>query len=253
MKISGNDRLSSLLLILFLVLPGMLPAQERPGRVPRPEPRQVFDRLLTPYRNLNDYTVTIRTEIDIPTIRVPNFTATLYFKKPDRFHVETRRFAPIPRTSGVFNPFLFDPEKNLLTYLRTENLEGTPADLYRVEPIAGKTPIRYYNVWVGGTPPRILQVESLSLQGTKALVKISFQTVAQGEEKWLLPEKSYVHLTFPEGAKSSDSPITKDNPISSGMRGLDEMSGEGDISIAYTDWRVNTGLDERLFTDGNDR
>jgi hypothetical protein len=247
MKASGKDRLSSLLLILFLALPVQSPAEERPGTAQRPEPRQVFEEILKPYRNLNDYTVKIRAEISIPAIRVPNFTATLSFKKPDRFHVETRRFAPIPRNSGVFNPFLFDPERNLITYLRTENPGGTPADIYRVEPIDGKTPVRYYTIWVGGMPAQILQVESLSFQGTKALVKISHQTVAQGDEKWLLPGKTHIHLTFPEGAKSPDSLIAKDSPVSGGMRRLDEMSGEGDITITYTDWRINTGLDDSLF------
>jgi len=253
MNASGKDRLSSLLLILLLALPGTLRAEERPGAAQRPEPRQVFEELLKPYQNLNDYTVKIRAEIDIPAIRVPNFTAILYFKKPDRFHVETRRFAPIPRNSGVFNPFLFDPEKNLLSYLRSENLGGTPADVYRVEPIDGKTPVRYYTVWVGGAPAQILQAESLSFQGTKAQVKISHQTVAQGGEKWLLPEKARIHLTFPEGAKSPDSLIAKDSPVSGGMRRLDEMSGEGDITITYTDWRVNTGLDDGMFKNGNNK
>jgi hypothetical protein len=253
MKASSQDRLSSFLLILLLALPGTLPAEERLGAAQRPEPRQVFAEILTPYRNLNDYTVKIQAEIDIPTIRVPNFSATLYFKKPDRFHVETRRFAPIPRNSGVFNPFLFDPGKNLLTYLRTENLGGTPADIYRVEPIDGKTPVRYYTVWVGGPPAQILQVESVSFQGTKALVKISLQTVAQGDEKWLLPGKTHIHLAFPEGARNPDSLIARDSPVAGGMRRLDEMTGEGDITITYTDWRVNTGLDDGIFKDGNDR
>jgi hypothetical protein len=253
MKASGKDRLSSLLLILFLALPGTLPAEERPGAAQRPEPRRVFEEILKPYRNLNDYAVKIRAEIDIPTIRVPEFTATLYFKRPDRFHVETRRFAPIPRNSGIFNPFLFDPGKNLLTYLRTENPGGTQADIYRVEPMNGKTPVRHYTVWVGGTPPQILQVESLSFQGTKALVKISHQPVAQGDEKWRLPSKSQIHLIFPKQAKGADTLITKDSPITGGMGRLDEMSGEGDITITYTDWRVNTGLDDGLFKDGKNR
>jgi hypothetical protein len=40
---------------------------------------------------------------------------------------------------------------------------------------------------------------------------------------------------------------TKDNPVSGGMGRLDEISGEGDIRIAYSDWQVNTGLEENLF------
>ena len=239
--------------MLLLIFPATLYAEERPGDAQRPEPRQVFDEILKPYRNLNDYTVKIQAEISIPTIRVPNFTATLYFKKPDRVHVETRRFAPIPRNSGVFNPLQFDPEKNLLTYLRTENSDGTMSNVYRVEPIDGQTPVRYYTVWVGETPAQILQIESLSFQGTKALVKIDYQTVAQGDGKWLLPEKIRVHLTYPEGAKNPDSLITNDKPVSGGLRKLDEMSGEGDIYIVYTDWRVNTGVDDLLFKDDKNR
>jgi len=57
MKATGKNRFPSLLLILLLALPGTLPAEERPGAAQRPEPRRVFEELLTPYRNLNDYTV----------------------------------------------------------------------------------------------------------------------------------------------------------------------------------------------------
>jgi hypothetical protein len=240
---------SKIIMFILLFFPAAAPAQGAPGATPGPDPRQVFAELVKPYRNLNDYTVKIRAKVSLPTIRVPDFTATLYFKKPDRFHIETKSFAPIPRNSGVFNPSQFDPEKNRITYQRAENLDGTRADLYRVEPLDPKTQVRYYNVWVGGVPARILQVENLSFRGTKALVKLSHQTVAQGAEKWLLPEKVHIHLTFPEGVQNPDASsfITRDNPVSGGMGRLDEISGDGDIQIAYSDWQVNIGLDESLF------
>ncbi len=111
----------------------------------------------------------------MPTIRIPDFSATLYFKRPDRFHIETKSFAPIPRNSGVFNPMQFDPEKNRITYIKSETLAQTRADLYRVEPLDAKSQVRYYHVWVGGVPGRILQVEYLSFRGTKGLVNTLLQ------------------------------------------------------------------------------
>ena len=246
MKSILTHAIANLLTAALLLSAAPLHAQEHPAAAARPDPGQVFADLIRPYRGLNDYTVKIRAKVDMPEIRVPDFSATIYFKKPDKFHVETRRFAPIPRNSGVFNPFQFDPEKNRIEFLRTENVEGAPADLYRVEPLDPKSPIRYYQVWVGGNPKRILQVESLSLRGTRAMVKVTHQLVEQSDGKWLLPAKVQVHLTFPEGVKAPEG--LRDNPIAGGMRQLDEMSGEGDITIAYTDWRVNTGLDDSLFT-----
>jgi ABC-type Na+ transport system ATPase subunit NatA len=153
----------------------------------------------------------IQGKINMPTIRVPDFAATLYFKKPDRFHIETKRFAPIPRNSGVFNPFQFDPEKNLFAYLRTETADGRITDVYRVEPIDSRTPVRYYTVWLGGAPIRVLQVESISFQGTKAVVTIGYQSVSHGADQWLLPQKIHIHLVYPEGAKGPDSLINSDS------------------------------------------
>lgn len=239
--------ISNLLTAVLILSAAPLSAQERPAATAQSDPGQVFADLTRSYRGLNDYTVKIRAKVDMPNIRVPDFTATLYFKKPDKFHVETRRFAPIPRNSGIFNPFQFDPEKNRIEFLRTENLEGAPADLYRVEPFDSKSPIRYYQVWVGGGPKRILQVESFSFRGTRGMVKITHQLVEQSDGKWLLPAKIHVHLTFPEGVQAPEGLTTRDNPIAGGMRQLDEMSGEGDIYIAYADWRVNTGIEDSLF------
>ncbi len=236
-------RLLSVALPLLLLFPATSPAQARP------DPRQVFTELARPYRNLNDYTVRIRAKADMPTMRIPDFAVTLYFKKPDRFHIETRSFAPLPRNSGLFNPFQFDPAKNLIDYQRTENLDGARADLYRVEPRDRKSPVRHFTVWIGGSPGRVLQVESLSIRGTRAMVKLSYRNVEQASGAWLLPDKVHVHLTFPEGAPGPDawSLNTKDNPVSGGMRRLDEVTGEGDLDLTYSDWQVNTGLDDRLF------
>jgi hypothetical protein len=102
-------------------------------------------------------------------------------------------------------------------------------------------------------PGRILQVENLSVRGTKGLVTLSYRTVSKGTDSWLLPEKVHIHLTFPEAAAATESGsfTTRDNPISGGMRRLDEVSGEGDIDIVYGEWQVNTGLADDLFK--NDR
>ena len=218
-----------------------------PAGAARPDPAQSIADVLRPYRGLLDYRVQIKAKVDMPTIRIPDYTATVYFKRPDKFHVETRRFAPIPRNSGVFNPFQFEPEKNRLEFLRRENLEGTPADVYRVEPRDSKSAIRHYHLWVGGTPQRILQVESLSFRDTRATVKIAYQQVEQKDGKWLLPAKIRIHLLFPEGVRPPEGLTSPDNPVTGGMRRLDEISGEGDIEIVYEDWRINTGLDDGLF------
>jgi len=250
-----NSRFFKIVLALLLLLPAAAWPQQRPNAAPKPDPAQVFAEIIKPYRNLSDYTVKIRAKILMPTIRIPDFSATLYFKRPDRFHIETKSFAPVPRNSGVFNPMQFDPEKNRITYVKSETLAQTRMDMYRLEPLDAKSQVRYYHVWIGGVPERVLQVEYLSFGGTKGLVTPSYRTVSQGPETWLLPENVRIHLIFPEAATQFDGSSfnTSDNPISGGMRRLDEVSGEGDIEISYGDWKVNTGLAESLFKNDRNR
>ena len=247
MQITSKYKRLPIILGILLLMAFSATAQERPLTSGRSDGRPVFAEMLDSYRNLTDYIVKIRAKIEMPTMRIPDFSATLYYKKPNKFHIETKSFAPIPRNNGLFNPFQFDPDKNEIVFLRTENPDGVAADLYRVEPLGGKSQVRYYSVWVGKSPLRIIRVESFSIRGTKTVVKLSYKELEQGARKWLLPEKVHVHLTFPEGIKAPEGLMAKDNPLSGGMRRLDEMSGEGNITIVYRDWQINTGLDNRMF------
>jgi len=240
-------KVKSLFIIIALFL--SLLSLERTEAGQESSPQQVFQAIIRPYQTLSDYTVKIQVKVMIPGLRMPDFAADLYFKKPDKLHIETKSFAPIPRNSGFFDPFQFDPEKNRITFIQTVNIDDMQAELYKVEPGESETRVRFYNVWVGGNPKRILQMENHSFKGTKALVKLTYKNVEQGAENWLMPEKAHIHLTFPEGMQRQDNSsfLIKDNPVSAGRSKPEEMQGEGDIYISYSDWRINTGLDDSLF------
>lgn len=220
-------------------------ATQRPGYG-----RDVFEKIIKPYRQINDYTAEIEAKVRMPGFRIPDFTATIYYKKPDKFHVETRGLAPIPKSSGLFNPLQFDPDKNTITFKQKTDLDGIPADVFQVEPRSNDTPIRYYTVWIGGSPSCIRQVESQSYRGTRALVKIDCRLVSTGRSEMILPEKVHIHISFPKKRQTQENTLpARDTPFSRGMARADALSGEGDVYIRYTAWRINTGLEDHLFTD----
>jgi len=237
-------KVKALFIITVLILLISIPVSAQEST-----PQQVFLAIIKPYQTLSDYTVKIQAKVMVPGFRMPDFAADLYFKKPDKLHIETKSFAPIPRNSGFFDPFQFDPGKNRITFIQAVKLDGMQAELYKVEPGESETRVRFYNVWVGGNPRRILQMENHSFKGTKALVKLTYKNVEQGAENWLMPEKAHIHLTFPEGMQNQDNSsfLIKDNPVAAGRGKPEEMQGEGDIYISYSDWRINTGLDDSLF------
>ncbi len=214
-----------------------------------PDPVKTFSEVLRPYQNIQDYTVRIRAKVRIPEFRIPDFAATVYFKRPDRFHLETKNFAPLPRGAALFDPARFGPERNRITWLSAEKVDGVPAEVFRVEPLEEKGKIRSYRVWVGGSPKRILQVESVSVQGGKARARIHSAPVRQGGEEIWLPERVDVQLTFPErGVRSPDNLLYgSDSPVSRGMARLEDLPAEGTVQITYAGWVWNRGLDDTVF------
>ncbi len=214
-----------------------------------PDPVKIFTEVLEPYGAIRDYTVRVEAKVRIPDFRVPDFAASVYFKRPDRFHLETKNFAPLPRGTALFDPFRFRPEKNRLSWLAVEPLEGVPADLFRVEPLDEKGKIRSYQVWIGGNPKRILQVESLSVQGVKARARIRYALVRQGSDGLWLPERVDVKMTFPErGVRPQENLLYgPDSPVSRGMARLEDFPSEGAVEISYSGWAWNLGLDDSLF------
>ena len=246
---TGKHRAIALLAALFLSAALQAawagPADAAAG----PDPVKVFAEVLKPYSVIRDYTVRVEAKVRIPDFRVPDFAATVYFKRPDRFHLETKNFAPMPRGAALFDPFRFRPEKNRLSWLAAEPLEGEPADLFRVEPLDEKEKIRSYQVWIGGNPKRILQVESLSVQGVKARARIRYALVRQGNDALWLPERVAVKMTFPErGVRPQENLLYgPDSPVSRGMARLEDFPSEGAVEISYSGWAWNLGLDDSLF------
>ncbi len=235
--------------ILLAALLGTGAAMPLPAGAAGPDPALTLTEVLRPYEGMRDYSVRIQAKVRIPDFRVPDFSGTVYFKRPDRFHLETKNFAPLPREAALFDPARFRPEKNRITWLGGEAVEGTPADIFRVEPLAEKGKVRSYRVWIGGSPKRILQVESLSVQGGKARARIRYVHVRQSGEGLWLPQRVDVHLTFPErGVRTPDNPLySQDSPVSRGMARLENMPAEGSVAITYSGWTWNTGLDDALF------
>ena len=54
--------------------------------------------------DVSDFTVTIDAEVNMEQVQVPNMHATMYFKKPDKIHFDSKGFLFVPRDGIMLNP-----------------------------------------------------------------------------------------------------------------------------------------------------
>ena len=75
------------------------------------DPEKILKRVKDEFKKIEDYKADISVRVDIPFIKMPQRKATLYFKQPDKIHIESEGFAMLPKEGINFSPIsLFESE-----------------------------------------------------------------------------------------------------------------------------------------------
>jgi len=61
------------------------------------DPDLILTRVKEAFTVIEDYEVDVHIKIDVEFLKVPEGDAKLYFKQPDKIHVESEKFALLPK------------------------------------------------------------------------------------------------------------------------------------------------------------
>jgi len=223
--------LSVLFLFLLLLGPATLPAQDQR------EGLHILQALERKYAGLQDYTVDIQVHFDIETFRAPDLQARLYYKVPDLLRIESKRVVFFPRDGGYFNPAQFKPEDYTVLFLGYVTYDNRKAAQLRLIPkkIKGATQDMVLTI---DTARLLLQEMLLTQQGGKEVKAVFTYGTFSG---FALPTFVRLILNLPaaEPGMAQGFGAIPD--------GEEEKRVQGEITIAYADYKVNTGLRDELF------
>jgi outer membrane lipoprotein-sorting protein len=86
-----------ILITFFLITAAVSSAQTK-------DPNKLLDAVRQKFNKVNDYKVNASVKLDMSFIKVPDMTAKVYFKKPDKIKVEAEGFAMLPKQGLKFSP-----------------------------------------------------------------------------------------------------------------------------------------------------
>jgi hypothetical protein len=221
---------------LLALMLALTPVPDDPGG------EAVLDSLVSVLQRAEDYTVRLEIEVDIERMSVPPMEATLYYKRPDRVHIDADGVAMIPRevlpASIAALPRNFSVER-----VERDTLNGRRILRLSLEPRRSSTRTRQLSLAVDPATWLPLELSSSRLDGRSITADFAFASV---EGFWLPSE---VVIRFDAVADdTSDGSAWEQNP-SAGRRS--SMPRRGTVRILYRDYRVNTGLPEEMFAPQN--
>ena len=215
--------------IFSLIGSGWIGAQE--------EGVSYLDEAINRFSLLKDYTVDVKVNFDIETLKAPAMEGRLYYKSPDKMKIESKKVFFFPREGGTFNPAAFKPENFEVSLL--EHVMDGGRKAVRLNLIPKKA--RWLN-----------QRFILTIDTDQNLIKeIDTSPAGGGEMKAFIEYGRFDNFELPTRIRLQlDIPSIEMGGIrffGSSTEGAKRIKGK--IEILYSNYRVNTGLSDEIFVE----
>jgi outer membrane lipoprotein-sorting protein len=216
------------LVIFNTVLQGTITAQQITAE-------QLLQNVRAEFEKVKDYTATLDIIPNIENISAKETRITLYYKQPNKIHIESKNFVMIPKQLFETNPAdLLSKFDATISDTATRN--GVVVYTLRLisKPEADR-PVHESFVWIDGSHWTITAIETVPMEGRKIRIEFNYTKV---DGKYNLP--SYIKASL----SSSDQQEEKSTPRFHGAPG---MPRNGTVEIRYSNYVVNSGLSDEIF------
>jgi len=208
------------------------------------DPDEILDGVKEAFKKIEDYEVDIRVKIDVGFLKVPDSEARLYFKQPNKIHVESEKFALLPRQGLDFSPLGLISGKYTALYEQEDTIRNIPTSVVKIIPLGNDGDIILSTFWVDQTRNLIIRVESTKKPTGTFTIDFTYEKY---DDHYELPSKmeftfTFDRMMFPRGmdgqSDDDDSNDKSDNTT-------------GKVYITYANYKVNQGLPDELFETEN--
>lgn len=199
---------------------------------------QVLSNVRKEYGRIDDYVADVHVVVDVPNMKAPPMDATIYFKKPDKVHIDASGFAMLPRDVVGFNPSIFSEELYDAVLQGEETVGG--ARCLKLKLLAKSDTLRIQRAMLHVDAQRwiILRMSTDPLQGNSAEVSFTYALI---DGKYHLPATVTLQMMVPSnfgfrgGARKFDS-------------GKDTERKSARVMLTYKNHKVNKGINDAVFT-----
>ena len=214
---------------LFFV-PVMIFAQSK-------NPDVIVNNIRQAFSKVKDYSVNVDIKVDVSFLKVPEMKAKLFFKQPDKMHIESSGFALLPKDGLYTSPMSFLKNDYTAIFARDEVFNGINTSVVKIIPLNDKGDLILTTLWIDQSKNEIVKVESTTkVNGTFTLI------LHYGNNKYPLPDS----MQFSFNAEKLKMPQL---PTDQSDNGKKKNSGmvSGKVFISYSNYEVNKGIPDSVF------
>ncbi len=209
-------------------------------------PDQILKEVKDKFDKVSDYVVNVDVKVDVSFLKIPETRAKIYFKQPDKVRVFSENFALLPKEGLNFSPLSFLKQKYTAVFGEDTLLNGHKVSVIKIIPLNERSNIILTTLWIDQTKDVIRKAESVTkFNGTFSL-EFSYKNSPDG---YALPSK--MTFTFNTGNQSMPQMFPGDETDSQPQEKKQKRNkklSEGKVYISYSNYNVNKGIPDSIFT-----
>ncbi len=203
---------------------------------------QLLSRITATMQKVKDYSASVTITPDIPLVNIQPVEATVYFKTPNSFQLESKSIAILPK-QGFMELNRIVTRRDLFSAVATgsENVANHPAKVLTLLPKSDTMDVILAKLWVDESAGVVLKAQIT----TRSAGTINVEYLYGGYKAFGLPDK----ITFIVDVKKFKLPkgVTTDFNRSRKAEEEQRERKSGTISISLSNYKVNKGLSDEIF------
>lgn len=209
------------------------------------DPDKILNRVKDAFKMVEDYEVDIQIKIDVDFLKVPDSEAKLYFKQPNKIHVQSEKFALLPKQGLSFSPLDLLSGKYTALYEREDTVQNVLTSVVKIIPLGNNDDIILSTYWIDESRNLILRMESTKKPTGTFTIDFTYQKY---DEQFELPSQMVFTFTVDRMMLSRGMDGQSDSDDDSDKKS-DKTTGK--VYITYSNYKVNQGLPDQLFENEN--
>lgn len=209
------------------------------------DPNEILNAVITNFNKVNDYQVDVNIKVDVEFIKVPETKAKIYFKQPDKVHLEADGFAMLPKNGMEFSPSAFIKKDYTAIYEQDVDLNGYKTSIVKVIPLGDQGEVILSTLWIDQKKQVIRKVESTTKTNGTFNIDFSF------DDKIKYPLPSKIIFSFNMDKMNIPSTISGEttNEKQDKKNKNSGSTTKGQVIVNYSNYVVNKGISDSIFED----
>ncbi|MHB8338019.1 MAG: LolA family protein [Ignavibacteriaceae bacterium] len=221
------------IILLFTAFASITLAQNK-------DPDLILKNVKQEFSTVKDYVADIKIKVDVKVLKVPETRAKIYFKQPDKIHIESEGFAMIPRKGLDFSPSSLLKDKYSAFYQKEDFVNGIKTAMIKVIPLEDNSNIILSTLWIDQAKNVIRKIESTTKTNGTFTIILSYNSY----NKFPLPDS----MTFQFDMSRVDLVPNEFNDRIEKKNNKKTLAGlVGKVYIIYSNYIVNKGISDSIF------